>query len=385
MRIAFVTDNHFDSHSRFEETTRVHNWIADDAERRGCTLTVLGGDLFERARSNSEERNAVAAWLLRMAALGEVVGIDGNHDGAGETALLNLLESPHPIRFYSRPAVHLVGNILIACLPWPRKAALLAEAGTGGLEAVNNIAQHHLRNILRGLGGEMDQEQATSGGLARLALAHVMIDGAKTDHDQPLVGADMALSLQDLGLMRADFYACGHVHAQQDDTIDGAPCIYGGAPRHNNFGEPGPKGYVVIEFNDAGELVSWERVSTPATPMLLVAAEWRGGKLHHAPDLDVAGAEIRLRYRVPADERAAARAAAEEWRDRALDEGAFAVLCEEDVVITKRARAPQVAVAQTVAGKLAAHWEAIKFSPGERESALLGKATELEEEQRRAS
>lgn len=383
MKIAFVTDNHFDEHSRFAETIRIHNWIADDAERRGCEFTLLGGDMFERGRSNSEERNAVAAWLLRMASLGPVVGVDGNHDGEGETQIFNLLEAAHPITFYSRPTVHVMAGLLIACLPWPRKSTLLAEAGTGGLEAVNNLAQHHLRNILRGLGSEMDQE-APGGGVARIALAHVMIDGAKTDHDQPLVGADMALSLQDLGLMRAAFYACGHVHAQQDDVIDGAPCIYGGAPRHNNFGEPGPKGYVVIEFDDAGYLVAWERIATPATPMLLVSARWEGGQLTTYSHGRLEGAEIRLRVRVAADARTSARLAAEEWRLGALSEGALSVKVEEDVVVTKRAKAPQVAVAKTVSDKLVAHWESIKFDPSERRVCLLSKANELEEEQRRA-
>jgi DNA repair exonuclease SbcCD nuclease subunit len=382
-KIAFVTDNHFDKHSRFEETVRIHNWIADDAAARGCELTLLGGDAFE-GKSCAEERDAFAAWLLRMAKLGHVIGIYGNHELADELEIFSKLDSAHPITFYSRPAVHVAaGSVMIACLPWPRKSTLLAEAGTGGLEAVNNLAQHHLRNILRGLGSEMDQE--SDGSMPRIALAHVMIDGAKTDHDQPLVGADMALSLQDLGLMRAHVYACGHVHAQQDETIDGAPCFYGGAPRHNNFGEPGPKGYVVIEFDDAGKLVSWERISTPATPMLLVSADWKGGHLTTCSGLQLDGAEIRLRVRVPADERVAARSAAEEWRFAALESGAFSVRIEEDVVVTKRARAPQVAAAISISDKLRAHWGSINFDPGTRESSLLSKATELHDEQRRAS
>ncbi len=380
-RVAFITDQHFDVHSRFEETIRIHNWIADDAAERGCSLTLLGGDLFER-KSVPEDRNAAGDHLLRLAQFGPVVGVYGNHELAGDLDLFNLLEAPHPVFFHDRPAVQVVQGIAIACLPWPRKAHLLAAFGAAGIPEVSNAAQHHLRNILRGLGSELDQYK----GAPRVALAHVMIDGAKTDHDQPMTGADMALSLADLSLVRADFYACGHVHAQQAQQIGAAPCIYGGAPRHNNFGEPGPKGYVVLEF-DGPKLVSWERIATPATPMWLLTGAWRDGEIAlDGPLPNVRGGEVRLRYTVPADEREAAKAAAQRLCDHMVAElGAQWVKPEPDVHTTKRARAPDVARATSVGEKLPAHWRSIGFEPGERAESLLAKATELEETDRNAA
>ncbi len=374
-KLAFITDNHFDLHSRFDETIRIHQWIAEDAAARGCTGTVLGGDAFER-KSCAEERNAFAAWLLQMAKLGPVVGIYGNHEASGDLELCNLIEADHRIHFRDRPGIEFIGDVAIACLPWPRKAHLLAAAGDAGAEEVSNLAQHSLRAVLRGLGAELDQRD----GYGRLALAHVMIDGAKTDHDQPIVGADMAVSLADLGLLRASAYACGHVHAQQDDLIDGAPCFYGGSPRHNNFGEPGPKGYVVIDF-DGPRLVGWERVATPATPMLLLATHWRDGAMVlDASPASVFGAEIRLRYTTPSDHREAARAAAATLRDTLLASGALGVKLEELPIVTSRARTPEIAVAVTLADKMAALWASQKNAPAvERRSGLLSKISEIEE------
>lgn len=386
-RIAFVTDQHYDVHSRFEETVRIHKWIAADAAARGCTLTLLGGDMFER-KSVPEERNAAGDWLLSMAELGPVVGVYGNHEIAGDLDLYNLLEAPHPVHFFDRPAVIVQSGVAIACLPWPRKANLLAAFGEDrGKEELGNLAQEHLRAVLRGLGSELE---AHRGKAPRIALAHVMIDGAKTDHDQPIVGADMALSLLDLSLLDVDFYACGHVHAQQEETIHGAPCIYGGAPRHNNFGEPGAKGYVVVEFK-GGKLVSWERVATPATPMILLEAVFADGVLELSDRQreivdESPAAEIRVRYQVDSDQREPARAKARELAAWLVEQrGAISVKTEEEVRTTKRARAPEVARALTVADKLTAHWQSTGFSPGEREPALKAKATQLEEEDRNAA
>jgi len=381
VRLAFVTDNHFDLNSRFEETVRIHNWIADDAAERGCTLTLLGGDILE-GKSRPEERNAIADWLLRMAQLGPLVGVYGNHEVHSDLDIFNLLEAPHPIYFHDRPAVVVSQGIAIACLPWPRKANLLAALGDAGIPDVNNAAQHHLRNILRGLGSELDQYE----GMPRVGLGHVNIDGAKTDHDQPLVGSDMSLSLADLGLLRCDLYLLGHIHAQQAWSIEGSPCLFGGAPKHNNFGEPGPKGYVVAEF-DGQRLVSWERIPTPATPMFLLEGRWENGSLvMNAPLPNVRGGEVRMRYTFPIDEREMARNAAQALCDHmANDLGANWVKPEPIPNTTKRARAPEVARATTIEQKLPAHWKAVGFSPGEREPELISKAVLLQEEARLAS
>jgi DNA repair exonuclease SbcCD nuclease subunit len=374
-KIAFVTDQHFDFHSRFEETIRVHNWIAEDAEARGCELTLLGGDLFER-KSCPEERNAVADWLLRLAQFGPVLGVYGNHEHHSDLEIFNLLEAPHPVRFHDRPRVEMVNGVAVACLPWPRKAHLLAAFGEAGSEEIGNLAQHHLRSILRGLGDQLERQP----GCPHVALAHVMIDGAKTDHDQPVVGADMAISLQDMALLRADFYACGHVHAQQEEYIGEAPCIYGGAPRHNNFGEPGPKGYVVLEF-DGPRLVAWERIATPCTRMVLLFGLWEDGHIELYDIPSVAGAEVRLRFEVPSDQREAARVSALVCRDRLLAEGALSVKIEEQVTTVGRARQPEIAAALTLDDKLSALWRAQTNAPAnDRRPQLLAKVHELEEE-----
>src|SRR5690606_10190933 len=104
-----------------------------------------------------------------------------------------------------------------------------------------------------------------------------------------------------------------------------------------------------------------------------------------AADIDACrGAEVRLRYHVAAAHREAARAAALELRDRLLDAGALSVKVEEELVVETRARTLAVAQAPTLAEKLDALWSARGWDPGARREALLAKAHQLEEEDRKS-
>jgi DNA repair exonuclease SbcCD nuclease subunit len=310
-----------------------------------------------------------------MAGFGPVVGVYGNHELAGDLDIYNRLSARNTIEFHAAPTVVRFSDVAVACLPWPRKAQLLAHMPGATVAAGANAMRMALGAVLGGLGGRLQEQR----GRARVALAHVMIDGSRTDHDQPLVGADLSLSLADLALLGADIYACGHVHAQQDGRIGDAPWLFGGSPRHNNFGEPGPKGYVIIDV-DGGAVRGWERVATPATPMLLLSSAWSDGGLPISGIDSVRGTEVRLRYRVPADERESARACAYELRDRMLGLGAVTVTIEEEVTTERRARAPEVAAARTLPDRLERHWEGKGFDPGERRPSLLEKTALLQAE-----
>jgi len=397
VRIAFITAQHWDVHGRGAATVRIHDCIAEDAARRGCSLTLLGGDLHER-KSVAEERNAVAAWLVKMARLGEVVGVYGNHESPLDLEIYTKLEAENPITFYDRPAVHWYAGIAIACLPWPRPAHLLAELGPVSQEAGNQVATDALRAVLRGLGDAMDAAGVDGRGpRSRVFLGHVMARGSLTSTGQEMLGMPLELGLEDLALARADAYLLGHIHlgAGNEWQIGDAPAFYGGSPRRCTWGEPEVKSYTVLEFEDGleGRLVSWERVPTPATRMAHVEAHWHGAHTGLPGDVtvpaglsrdwspeEVAGAEVRLRYVVEAPNREAAKRDAAEEVDALRAAGAVSVKVEEQVMASTRARTPEVARAVTLADKLGALWEARKDVPDPvRREALRAKLYELED------
>lgn len=393
-RLAFFADSQVDEHSRLAEHDRVCGFVVRDAAARGCGVLLHGGDVFER-RSTVRERDSVWAWLDAAVAEGMVVGIcGGNHEAPGEVVELD--NPAAGVYAYEVPAVRVIGDgpsaVAVAFLPWPRRASIARwlESLTGAApsrESVSLAARELLRDVLRGLGAQLADAPPD---VPRVLLAHVQLSGSKTDPDQPsMVGVDMEISLEDLMLSGADAVLLGHIHLPQEwevarlhdgacvasdslpsaDNVVGVPVIYAGSPRRTAYaaGELVQKGYVVLEF-EGRRLVRWERVPTPATPLILVDARWEtNGVVIPGREFLVSnddpwpqeipvGAEIRLRYSVAGDQRDAARRAAEaqaaDWRTR----GAAEVKVDEVVEATARVRAPDVATAPTLRDALEAVW-----------------------------
>ena len=379
-RVAIIADSHFDEGSRWEEGLRIHDWIVRDLELRGVDLILHAGDVFER-KSTARERLEVARFLTAAASLAPVVVVRGNHDALEDLAIFGKLETRHPVIVEEAAAVHVVAGVAVACLAWPRKASLLAATGDTGKEAGERSAGDALRNVLRGLGLQLEAHDGP-----RVLLSHAQVCGSRTSTGQPLVGCDLEVGLEDLALCGADFYALGHIHLPQDWTINGAPVVYPGSPRRTAYGELEEKGYVVATL-EAGRPVGWDRIPTPAAPMLLIEAAYtpaRGLEITskafpHAER--VAGAEMRLRVTVDAEHRAAARSAAAELEAEARALGAVAVKVEEVVRPKSTARAPEVAAAVDLGAKLRAMWSARGLEPAPEVAArLVSKALELEGE-----
>jgi exonuclease SbcD len=397
--IAFISDSHFDAapNGRLAECIRIHDWIADDLERRAAErdnleVIIHGGDVFER-KSVPQDRNAVAAWLQRLAAIAPVLLVRGNHDQPGDLAIFAELKGDCEIFVDEVAGVHSFSGVDVATLPWPRKAELLAALGRDVAgEETGAIAQEALRSVLRGLGGEMRGAAPTDASPPSVLVAHAMVRGSLTSTGQPLVGHDMELSLDDLALAGADMVLLGHIHMPQHWSWahdEGAmPIVYAGSPRRTAYGEVEAKGYVLVDFDRlCGRwMPRWERVETPCQPMVLIEYSWDGGafmrgghQLHEEGRGAVEGADIRLRYHVPADQRDAARAAAAEVRAGLLEAGAERVTVDECVLQTTTARDTTVAAAKTTADKLTALWalRGDDVAP-ERRARVLGRLAELE-------
>lgn len=378
-------DHHWDETSRWQECERIHAWQADLVERERPDLYLSAGDIYER-RSTPRERAAVASWLERVAAVCPVVIAKGNHDRHLDCALLARLRTRHPVIVEEAADVHVIGGAAVAAMAWPDRGRLLAMLGRDATSATaDEFARGALQDVLRGLGRELEQY----GDHPCIGLGHWMIDGSQTSHGQPLIGQPMNVALSELALLGAPLVIAGHVHKPQRWSFGNSEILYTGSPFRTAFGELEEKSVVLAEF-DGPRLVRCDRVSTPATKMILLEAMWDDGALRieggltydHGGEEGLRGAEVRLRYEVASDQRDAARIAASalkaEWLDRY---GALRVQTEEEVIATVRARAPEVAAATTVADKLRALWRARGEDFGEaRERRLLTKVAELDTE-----
>lgn len=390
-RVALIADSHFDSSSRWAECLRIHDWIAADLRDRRPDLIVHTGDVYER-RSNPAERAAVVRWVQALAEIAPVLLVRGNHDAVGDlVGILPELRTDHPVVVEEAAGVHVLGGVVVAALAWPRRAQLAAMAGALDVQSSHELGIDVLRDVLRGLERDSDKAALRCDGVMEeawtlrctpvLFAGHVMVRGSRTSAGQPLVGCDFELGLEDLGLVGADAYALGHIHQAQDWTIDGAPVIYPGSPRRTAYGETEAKGYVLVDLTPGA--VTWERVETPAVPMVLIEDRWDSLTEMLDATWTVAhyysGAEIRLRYTVSADHREAARAAIETRAEGLRAAGAVDVKIEEVVEASTRARAPEVGAAAGLDDKLRALWEARDETPPEARAArLLERAHELE-------
>lgn len=385
MKIAITGDGHCDERSRFDEWKRVHDWMADDWRKRGVKLALNSGDLYER-RSTPTERMAMAAWIRKVGEFAEHIIVKGNHCAAEDLLLLEKLDTKERVRVLERPECferliftkHAPAEtVLIAALPWPQKAGVLKHAAELGLgsEGAELMVHEALQHILRGMGAMMDKADPERK-RPRILLAHAMVEGAKTSTGQPLCGMPMSVGADDLRLAMCDAYALGHVHLPSSFGDD---MFYTGSPRRTAFGEVERKSYVLYETDTK----TWERIEIPCTPMLLVDAVWHLDRLDWAMvgASSFEGAEVRLRFTCPADQREAAVAAAERLKAEWLEAGAVDVKLDPVTTTVTTAKAPEVAAADTTAGKLRALWtHRAEDIPPERADRLLGKLAEIEQE-----
>lgn len=383
--IAAIGDLHISLASRWEEGNRILDFAAGDFEDRKVDLVVITGDVFDKA-SKPLERLAFARFIQKCGAVAPVVIVRGNHDAPSDLALFDgeFMNTPYRVVVEEAARVHEVGPLLVGCVAWPKKAWMLADN-------VNTDERTALQDIFRGIAVGFEKDIH---GRPRIVAMHGMIGGAKTSLGQPLVGCDMEVALDDLALAQADIVLLGHIHLPQEfGKVNGAPVLYTGSSRRTAFGEVEVKSYVLATLtrgrrydeSESVDRVRWnatcERIPLPATPMLLIDGEYRDGKLTlDAPEAydNIAGADVRLRFRCTTENREAARAAAERLQTEML-QTAVAVVTDEQLTVVATARVPEIVNATSLTDKLRMFRKARgEVLEPEHETRLAGKVGDLQ-------
>lgn len=394
-RLMASGDLHWDEHRRFDECVRVHRFIAEEVARQQPDAFVIPGDIYERA-STPVERAGVAEWITAVADTCPVLIAKGNHDRHRDLELIGRLRTRHTVIVEERAGVHRIPSrdgrttAAIGAVAWPDTAVLAAIMGRPlPSQALDDIAREALRNVLLGIGWELSQHDGP-----RILMGHFMADGATTNVGQPLIGQALNVGLSDIALSCADLVLMAHIHKPQEWQFGDMQVLYTGSPYRTTYGETEQKSVVLAEL-DGVRGVTWSRVPTPARQMLLLEDSWLGEGRWERGILDApmragceepaaespAGAEIRFRYTVDADRRDAAKREADAFRAWALVAGAVDVKVEAEVRPKLRAKAPEIARADSLADKLQALWSARGTTPPpDRAAALLKKMGVLESE-----
>jgi exonuclease SbcD len=389
MRVAHVADLHIDDrapNATLNEQVETLSWIGSHAHEAGAKAMLVAGDVFHRT-STPLERNAAIEVFVRWANNMPVIIVYGNHDQPYDLDFLASLLTRHQITVVDRPAPLVIcdGRLEIACLPWPRKANLVADADITSALDVQQVSASAMRAVLSGFSQGFSGSDAT-----RILLGHAELGTALADSGQPLAGrCDIELGEHDLLEVGADMVLLGHIHKHQilRDSI-----VYAGSPRQMTFGEDPVKGYCLVEVSRGAQPVI-THVKAPGRELVTIEACWpiegspagHAGKLVSENDVPVEdepapkGAAIRLQYSISETNRHAAGEQATEAKRRWLDAGAHSVKIDARTIATHRVRSEDIDTALSTADKLRSLWTHRGKSP-DRSEAILAKLTQIEGE-----
>lgn len=377
-RIAHLADLHLteqrgDSGESLDDQVERLVWIGEDACSNDAKAILIAGDIFDKA-STPLERNAAIEVIVNYASKVPVVIVAGNHDRPNELTFLSKLKTECMVWVADRPVTMHLQGLDVACLPWPRKVWLTAEAPD--VDDLGKLAAKAMGMILAGFTTHWDV-----GVHARVLLGHVELYGATLDSGQPMTGkADIELSCDDLLSSGADVACLGHIHAHQLHAA--GRVLYAGSPRQCNFGETGPKGYCLINIQHPAE-VCIEHREAPGRKLITVEADWIDGELvteagalgncEALPN----GSIVRLKYHVEEPDRQQAAEQAERAKARWVEAGAHSTKLDPRVTPVSRMRSEAIREAKTNEDRLRAYWEARGETPSRSES-ILGKLGEIE-------
>lgn len=415
MRLGHVTDLHLTDGPNLADQEARLDEIAGELERAKVQATFLTGDFYGHAvphRSTPRERAVLFPFVARLANLGPVVVVYGNHDYPADLEPLEELggEFGHPVRVIARAeALELPvrggRNVRVLAMPYPSKRWLLAGESVRGVDETRLAVQAKLRLLLGLWRSKVARWRASSPADPVVFLGHATVTGCKVSGGEVLAGAEIELSRHDLLDLGVDYVGLGHIHLRQALA---ARVWYPGSAWRNSFGEVEAKAFHVLDLAEPGRhAVEWrddignpkglDTVRYPPTETLLglaispihvdtrprVTLDYRWAQTGEAEDapvgwterpnldeLDLRRALVRVRLVVPQQWASSVPWDEEELALRAL--GLHRLRVDRVVEPILRVRAPEVAREETIQGKLAAYWTSLgtELDDTERAAAL---------------
>jgi len=198
--------------------------LADLAVKTGVSFMVLAGDVFDSSTPSlyAEARFRAALAKLEKAGI-RVFWAAGNHDWGADPGGL----PANTVRF---PA---------------EKAGLFTVSGPDGRILASVAGISHAVSGERGdLAPAVDAALADAPGF-RIGVLHANVDG------DPGYEPYAPVPLAELAAGHADYWALGHIHGRK--VLCERPfAVYAGSPQGRSVGEPGTRGAVLVEVDDAG-------------------------------------------------------------------------------------------------------------------------------------
>jgi len=365
IRVGHFSDLHF-SAKNLKEADRCFGFAIDEAIRRGIDVAVLSGDATDHAlEMHNPAVERLERQIARLADHCPVLMLQGtfSHEPPGTLATFGMLRGRWPIkvvericqlalledgswvesdgwRFDSVPAA----RALFSCVPTVNKANVAAAVGAAQAAIAHG---EELAALLAGYGPI--NAAARRAQIPTIGVSHGTVSGCRTEHGVPMAGLDHEFTSGSLFSAAAQAFLLGHIHFHQAWEDSGRFVAFAGSIGRFHHGEIGDKGFLLWDVGAA--LARFELVPTPARRTLDLIFDGAPSLAEVEEALnahDVAGAHVRVRWTVAAEDR---HQVDREAIQRAL-QAAADVQLEGRVVPIVRSRAAGISRCGSLEGKV---------------------------------
>lgn len=289
------------------EALKSLEFLSDILRSNPVDLVAIAGDTWDASMLNTEASgfNDFVTSIQKLADVAPVAMIYGtpSHDTDGSLEVFRKIRSRHSITILeaARPYFLENGNIvessaspeaLIFGIPEPRKKHLLANA-TAGKEETESAIRDAMQKVCFLLAASRREHES----LPCVMLYHGDIAGSSLQNDRTIErGTGIAISIDDLASIGANYYALGHIHKPQQ--VGTLPAYYAGSIYPKDFGETHKAGFNFVKI-EPGKETEVQRVDFPHPQNEKIEAG-----ADFVPNADFTGKKIWLEITCTKEERA---------------------------------------------------------------------------------
>jgi exonuclease SbcD len=302
MKLAHIADLHC-SREHAEEALASLRFFAEHIKTSPVDLVCIAGDVWDASILNTEASgyNRFVDAIREIADIAPVAMIYGtpSHDTDGSLEVFRKIDcrygitilEPGQAYFYRawcsedrrimtemsyKEAGTTANDMLLFGIPEPRKKYLLAGEAADHGPMGKDETEEAVRDDLHRLCFHLADKGREYADLPCVVLYHGDVAGSTLQNDQTVErGTGIAVTVDDLADIGADYYALGHIHKPQ--KVGNLPAYYAGSIYPKNFGETHQAGFNVVElfqrpsFGDFSDDV--ERVDFPHPQNLKIDAK----------------------------------------------------------------------------------------------------------------
>jgi len=295
MRILHFADTHARDKD-IEEIKVCLGYIVQEAHDLKPDLIVMAGDTFDSrmVRLDSQAAKLIFEMYSKLADVAPMIVITGtpSHDGLAPQVLENV-RSRYPVHVSDFPEQVLltdngsfvppgslaqadIPRAIITCIPTPTKQYWQEFGGKYESAKETDVEVAAAMGVmLANFGAE-----AAKYDHPHVLVGHFSVGGALLSETQQLIGQDIELSKDQIGLANADLVCLGHIHYPQQLKPN---IFYSGSIYTKDFGELHPHGFYIHEVG--GEDLTESRfIQTPTRKLLKVKGDFTNSPIE---ELDV--------------------------------------------------------------------------------------------------